>query len=124
MDKDLLVTAGQKLVTALDAGPVKPKVAMWVHNPDTDTWKLWIVPAAKNTDQNEFYRLVSEAISKHRDDLGGLDISSVTLVKDTHPAITGMKGFIHMPGLGSAFVSNNRVNGFFVPDGIILRMDL
>jgi len=67
---------------------------------------------------------VSEAISKNRADLGGIDASDTEMVLDSHPAAKGLRGFMRMPGLGSAYFSGNRFNDFYLPDGIILRIDL
>lgn len=123
MDKDILVTSGHSLIIRLDETPAKPRAAMWVHNPDSDIWRLWIV-TQKGIKEPEFYRIVADAITKNREILPSLDISSVELIEESHPAIVGLRGFMRMDGLGSAFVSNNTMNGFFLPDGIILRMSL
>jgi len=123
MDKDLLVNSGHALVRLLDQTRVKPRAAMWVYNPDNDIWRLWIV-SPRGTKEPEFYRNVADAIAKHREILPGLDISSVELVDEEHPAMKGISRLIRMDGLGSAHVSNNRMNGFYLPDGIILRMEL
>ena len=123
MDKEILVRNGHALVHRLDQPKIKPRAAIWVHITDNDIWRLWIV-GQRATNEQEFYRIVAETISKNREDFQGMDISSVELVDDTHPAISGMRGFMKMEGLGSAYVSNNRMNGFFLPDGIILRMAL
>jgi hypothetical protein len=122
MDKDILVSEGQALVKLLDEGSVKPRGAMWVYSSDTDSWKLWIVPSIAIQDKNEFYRLVSETISKNRQTLPTLDVSTVEMKEATHPAVVGLGGFLRMEGLGSAHFSNNRFNGFFLPDGVVLRM--
>lgn len=124
MDKDILVREGQNLIRYLDQSKVKPRGVMWVHSSDLDTWRLWIVPSTELTDKSEFYRLVSEAISQHRDEMPGLDIGDIELKKPDHPAIVGLKGFLRMDGLGSAYFSNNRLNGYFLPDGVVLRMAL
>ncbi|WP_132028632.1 hypothetical protein [Aquabacter spiritensis] len=123
MDKEVLVRSGQALVRRLDDTAIKPRAVLWVHNPDNDLWRLWIVGKRGMKDQ-EFYRIVADVITKNREEVSGIDISSVELIDDTHPAIMGMRGFIKISGLGSAYVSNNTMNGFFMPDGIILRMDI
>jgi hypothetical protein len=46
MDQNTLVSSGHALVSELDKAGFRPRLAMWVHNTDTDTWKLWIVPPA------------------------------------------------------------------------------
>lgn len=94
---------------------------MWVYNSETDSWKLWIVPAG-NVSKSEFFLKLSEVISAHRHDLPGFDISEVEFKADNHPAIEGLKSMMRLEGIGSAHLSNNRVNGFFLPDGILMRM--
>ena len=121
MDQNTLVSAGQALVKALDATGLIPRLAMWVHATDTDTWRLWIVPPAGLTDKREFYRRVSEVVSKNRDDLGGIDAGDTEMVPDSHPAMEGLRGFIKMAGLGNIYFSGNKFNDYYLPDGIILR---
>ena len=124
MDQNTLVSAGHALVKALDATGLNPRLAMWVHATDTDTWRLWIVPPAGLTDKRKFYRRVSEVVSKNRTDLGGIDASDTEMVLDSHPAVQGLRGFMDMPGLGSAYFSGNLFNEYYLPDGIILRINL
>jgi hypothetical protein len=124
MDQTLLVSSGHALVRAMDAAQLPPRFAMWVHNTDTDTWKLWLVPPVSMKDKQEFYRKISALIAKHRAELGGIDASDTEMVLDSHPAMLGMRSFIKAPGLGSIHFSGNRFDGFYLPDGIILRSNL
>lgn len=124
MDQNTLVASGHALVTALDKADFAPRVAMWVHNTDADIWKLWLVPAANVKDKHDFYRHVSLVVSQHRDKLHGIDASDTEMVRDSHPAIKGLRGFIRMPKLGSAYFTGNSFNGFYLPEGIILRQAL
>jgi hypothetical protein len=122
MDKNALVSDGTKLVQWLDNSKLKPRAAMWVYNSETDSWRLWIVPSKDVKDKSEFYLILSDIISEHRDEIPGFDISAVEFKADNHPAVTGLGKMLRMEGLGSAHFSNNRFNGFLLPDGIILRM--
>jgi hypothetical protein len=122
VDKSALVDDGSKLVRWLDESKLKPRAAMWVYNSETDSWKLWIVPSTGVKDKREFYLELSNIISAHRDEIPGFDISSVEFKAESHPAVQGLKTMFRMEGLGSAHLSNNRLNGFLLPDGIVLRM--
>lgn len=122
MDQDLLVEAGHQLLKKLDQTPLRPRAAMWVNTQDTSIWRLWVVPANDKQDAHGFYRIVSEAISRNRDSMHNLDVSDIELMRSNHPAIQGLKALIRMEGEGSAHFSNNTLNGFFLPDGIVLRM--
>lgn len=124
MDKEILVRTGQTLVNALDKASFSPRLAMWVHSTDTDTWKLWIVPPKGFLDKKAFYRKVAEVISNNRNELAGINVSDTEMVLDNHPAMQGIGRFIRAPGLGSIFFSGNRFNNFYLPDGIIIRSSL
>jgi hypothetical protein len=122
MDTDILVKEGQQLIRLLDASKIHPRGAVWVYSADNESWRLWIVPAAEITDRHEFYRIVAETISKHRDTLPSLDVGLVEFKDASHPAVQGLGRFLHMEGIGAATFSNNRFDGFFMPDGVVLRM--
>ena len=124
MDQSVLVSSGQSLVRAMDHSGLSPRIAMWVHNSDTDTWKLWLVPPPGLDDKREFYRRVAEVISKNREQLQGIDVSDTEMVLDSHPAMRGLCRLFRSPGLGVISFYGNRFNGFYLPDGIILRSDL
>src|SRR5256885_17127606 len=121
MDQEILVKGGHALVKAMDAAGIAPRVAMWVHNTDTDSWKLWIVPPRTMTDKREFYRRIAELISKNQAELAGIDVSETEMVAESHPAMQGIGRFIRAPGLTTVHFTGNRFNGFYLPDGIILR---
>lgn len=122
MDKNVLVTEGQNLVRRLDEGKLKPRGAVWVYSSDTDSWRLWIIPSETISDKIEFYRLVAQTITAHRDEMPSLDVGVVEMKTDDDPAVRGLSRFLRMEGIGAATFQNNRFNGFFLPDGVILRM--
>jgi hypothetical protein len=124
MDQSTLVSAGHALVRELDSAGLRPRVAIWVRSTDTDTWKLWIVPPPGFTDKHDFYRRVSVIVSKNRAALGGIDASDTEMVLETHPAIKGLAGFLKAPGFNSIHFSGNRFDNFYLPEGIILRVEV
>jgi hypothetical protein len=75
-------------------------------------------------EKREFYRVISTLISSHRDELHGLESSEVELVDERHPAIQGLSVMLQMGGVGSAHLSGNRLNGYFLPEGIVIRLML
>ncbi|HTW35467.1 MAG TPA: hypothetical protein VMD53_12690 [Rhizomicrobium sp.] len=123
MDQNTLVSGGQALVKAMDETGFHPRIAMWVHNTDVDTWKLWLVPPAGHADKSDFYRRIAEIVTKHRTELSGIDASDTEMVPATHPAMQGISKFIRAPGLLNIHFAGNRFNGFYLPEGIILRSE-
>lgn len=125
MDQAVLVKSGHTLVNELDKTGHPPQIAMWVHSPDTETWKLWIVPSNDlASDKHAFYRVVAQTISKLRRELGDFSASDVEMASMSHPAMKGIASFINAPGLIEARFSGNQFNGFYLPDGIVLRSDV
>jgi hypothetical protein len=124
MDTAALVKDGKELVQMLDAAGFPPRFAMWIYNVDADAWRLWIVPSQDLNDEREFYRRVATLISESRDKFSELDAGQVDLRKPEHPAVKGVRSLLRLQGLGDIRLSNNTVNGFFIPDGIALRVDL
>ena len=122
MDTDILVKEGQRLVGYLDEGKIKPRGAVWVYSSDADAWKLWIVPSQTITDKREFYRIVAQTITNHRAELPSLDVGMVEFKLADHPVVEGLGRFMHVEGISAVSVSNNRFNGFLLPDGVVLRM--
>jgi predicted dithiol-disulfide oxidoreductase (DUF899 family) len=122
VDTSLLVESGRIFLNILDSEGVKPRAAMWVHNRDTETWRLWIVPPKDIKDKRQFYRRIAEAITKHRAKLPSLEASDTEYVLETHPAIQALSQTFQVKGTSSIYVSDNMLNGFYLPDGIILRM--
>lgn len=122
MDHTFLVTKGQKLVELLDATPVKPQAALWVHSPDNDRWKLWIVPDRSMRNKRAFYQIVAETIGAS-EYLTGLDASSTEFVHEEHPAIQSMRKTIRVSDTSEIHFSANMLNGYYLPESIVLRMD-
>lgn len=124
MDQEILVKSGHALVKAMDSAGIPPRIAMWVHSTDTDSWKLWIVPPPSLTDKREFYRRIAELISKNQTELAGIEVSATELVDSSHPAMRGIGVFIRAPGLVTVQFLGNRFGSYYLPDGIILRSNL
>lgn len=108
----------------MDTAGISPRVAVWIHNTDTNTWKLWLVPPKGFNDKRAFYRKIADILSSKQGEVAGLEVSDTEMVPDSHPAMKGLGRFLKVTGLASVFFTGNRFNGYYLPDGIILRSDL
>ena len=124
MDQDILVKSGHLLIEKLEAKGLKIGGAMWVHNTDIDTWRLWLVPTKKMKDERDFYRRVVETIRENQGEMRGLDASDTELVSPNHPAIKALSRLFKLTGKSSMHLSNNKLDDFYLTDGIVLQMDL
>ena len=123
MDKNILVANGRALIDVLSGQGAAPRAALWVYGSETDTWQLWIVPHKSIANMHEFYRQISTAISQNPDSMGSLDPADIKFVKDDHPAIQDLGKAFRIRS-GSVEFQSCVLNGFFMPDCIILVMNL
>ena len=116
------VVAAQMLTKALDKRGLAPRAVLWVKASESSTWRLWVVPSVQQRDKREFYASVVNAISE--DEIKSLESGDVLMVDADHPAIKGLSLFIRADGVGSIHMSSNIVNGFYLPDAVVVRMAL
>jgi hypothetical protein len=122
VDQALLVNVGHQLIDLLTSGGTKVRAAAWVYSPETQIWRLWIVPEAQLTDKREFYRRLTEVISANREKFANLDVSDVEFVQESNPAIKALRSLAKIEGKGSLQIASSTLNGIYLPDCIILRM--
>jgi hypothetical protein len=95
---------------------------VWVHSPETNSWRLWITPITQ-MDKREFYRRISEVISANKSELPDMDASDTELVKNTHPAILGLQRLVRVDAVGAdATFENCMFNNYHLPLCVVLRM--
>ena len=122
MDQGILVADGKTLIQLMDKAGMTPRAALWVYSSDTDSWKLWVVPDISVGSKEEFYRRLARVISDNRACLPEFDIGKVEYKAADHPVVRGMTSAIRVEGLGQVRMTNNMLNGVYLPDGIVLRM--
>jgi hypothetical protein len=121
VDQNLLVDGGQNLIEALERSGVSLKAAVWVHLAEDEGWRLWLVPANK-VDKHAFYRKVAESIAAGDIDFHGLSASDTELIGEDHPAIAALRAYGRVNGRSALRLASTMLNGFYLPEGIVLRM--
>ncbi len=116
------VRAAQALMRLMDGAGLRPRAALWTYTSETDSWRLWIVPPAGILDKREFYLRLADVFAAHTNELIGLDIGEVQYVDAKHPVIQGLGRILRAEGPAEIRFSNNMLNGYFLPDAVVLRM--
>lgn len=114
------IEASQRLLALLDRGPLRPRAAVWVYGSDTGRWKLWIVPDAQFSDKHAFYRRMADALAEL--DEPDLAISDVSFTAADHPAIRGLSRILRVEGVSNVRFTSNMLNGYYLPDAIVIRI--
>lgn len=116
------VAGAQKLLSLLEGVGLQIRAALWVLNPDVGIWRLWLTPLTPHSDKREFYREIAKTVAEHRTEVCGLDTSDIELIHAEHPALKGLRSFLRIEGFSSVRFSKNMLNGYYLPDAVILRM--
>lgn len=123
---DSMVSAGRKLIERLDSLNSNVQAAFWIYLPEDKSWKLMIISEiVKDAGPREFYKRIVEANKQANDseqilslnDIGVADTSDelVHLLKSA--ATTGN-------GISGIRLSRNTVNGAYIEDCYIYRMNV
>jgi hypothetical protein len=108
----------------LDEANLAPRAALWAHTSEADAWRLWIVPPVSIRDKREFYLRLADVFAEHGGELAGLDLGEVQFTSADHPVIQGLSRIFRISGVSDIRFSNNVLDGFFLPDSVIVRMDV
>lgn len=118
------VSVAQRLTKFMDESGTPPRAVLWAYESDRKAWRLWVVPPAGLIEKREFYLRLADVYAAHASALTGFDLGEVQFVRDDHPAIRGLAKLFRLPGINDAIVSDNVLNGYYLPEAIIIRMDL
>ncbi|MFT3987219.1 hypothetical protein [Aestuariivirga sp.] len=124
MDTSALVSEAQQLIKLMDAKGVAPLGAVLVRNTETDGWRLWIVPPKPLEDKQQFYAKLSSIIIDNQKDFSLLDAGDLELRQASSPAIQQLGTFARVDGIASVYISGSTFNGFYLPECIVLRMNI
>jgi hypothetical protein len=81
------IRSGASLVTALLASNFRVSAALWIHDPNTDDWRLVIAsPEVQELGKERSYRRVQEVLQKG-DVPARIDLSRVILLSDEDPEV-------------------------------------
>jgi hypothetical protein len=127
MDTSALVREGKRLIELMDGAGLSPKAAILVPDSETGTWRIWVVPPKEEylkISQFNYHGKISSTIVDHQDQFSLLTGGDVDLRSAEHPAIRALAVVVRLDGIGDVHLRAIAINGFFVPDCIVLRMAL
>lgn len=125
MDQTLLVRQGRELLRALDAKHVSPRFALWTRQPESDQWKLWVVPHPSIKSKRVFYSVITDVLraapARYPQ---GFDISDVEIVTTDKIGLSPDRPFFVLKA-GDPPVSARNVSlgGTLYPEAIFLRAE-
>src|SRR2546421_171098 len=113
------------LVKILESQGDKPSTIIWYYFPDADEWRLPLAgpsfDALLPNQESRAYQKVAEALSKA--EVTSLTIGEVKLIKTDYPLLNATRFLIGTPpdAIIRAHFKDNRVNGIFIKEMLVLR---
>lgn len=119
------ITDTISLVKTLESQGDKPSTVIWYYFPDADEWRLLLAgpsfDALLPKDESRAYQKVAEALSKA--EVSSLTIGEVKLIRTDYPLLNATRFLIGTPpdAMIRARFKDNRVNGIFIKEMLVLR---
>jgi hypothetical protein len=126
MDTKTLVSddtnLGRLALEALDKSQIKVSAAFWLYYGDTGVWKLWIATPEAGTNLQDAYVEVAQALSSFGP-VDDFDLSRIRLVTPNDPMVRALNAAIRVDGTSQVRFSRNVINGIYIEDAIIYRLN-
>lgn len=113
------------LVKTLESQGDSPSVVIWYYFSDAAEWRLLLAGPSFDSllpkEESRAYQKVAEALTKAQ--ANSLTIGEIKLVKTDYPLLKATRFLIGTPGdaIVRAHFKDNRVNGVFIKEMLVLR---
>ena len=135
MDKELVVRevlseqmidAGAMLVERLDQSESNVQAALWLFLPEEKTWKMMIIsPLVKTDGPRSFYKRILEANKKADESESIISLNDVGVADTSNPLISLLRIAMSTgSGIAGIRFSKNTINGAFIEDAYIYRINI
>jgi hypothetical protein len=118
-----MIDSGATLIRKLDERGLAPDAAFWFYLPDRQEWSL-VIAEAKLASKGPrwMYGRIRDAISESTEELHGLSLDTVSVVKPDIPIVSLLMAAIGTGDWAGIRFTNNVINGTVVEDAYIYRM--
>jgi hypothetical protein len=135
MDKEVVVRdyltrdmteAGEKLILRLDKMMSDVEAAFWLFYPEEKIWKLIIISnLVKTGGPRTFYKKILDANKQADEHESILSLNDIGVADTSHPLVNLLSRAVSTgSGISGIRLSGNAINGTFIEDAYIYRIDL
>ncbi len=120
-----MIAAGAALIRKLDEHGVQPDAAFWFYLPDIKTWKLVIAEVkVGRKGPKEVYSQIKRMLEKFSEEIKGLSLDEITLLKPDARIVALMRLAIRTPpdAISEIRFTHNVINGTLIEDAYIYRL--
>jgi len=117
------IEAGGGLLKELDEAGFKVNSALWFYAPDSDTWLLILAsPVIDEKGPKEAYSSVQKVLANVSPTLP-ISLKEISIISPEHELIRLLRLAIRTgPGISGIRFSRNTINGVFISDAYIYRV--
>lgn len=121
-----MIDAGAKLVERLDQSQSNVQAALWLLVPDEKTWKMMVIsPLVKTVGPRSFYKRILEANKKANESESIISLNDIGVADTSNPLINLLRIAISTgTGIAGIRFSKNTINGTFIEDSYIYRINI
>lgn len=122
---DALVKDGAALVAKLDEAGWRPSAALWYYFPDANAWRLLIASSEVSAKgPREAYTTIQRALAELDASQRELSLQNIGVMPADHPIVELLGMMVRTgPGIGRVRFSKNVINGHFIDDALIYRLN-
>ncbi|MFH1075567.1 MAG: hypothetical protein V1753_01795 [Pseudomonadota bacterium] len=120
-----MIDAGTKLVERLDQSQSNVQAAFWLFSPDEKIWEMMVVsPLVKTDGPKSFYKRVLEANNKADESESVISLNDIGVSDMSNPLVSLLRIAVSTgDGISGIRFSRNTINGTFIEDSYIYRIN-
>ena len=126
MVEDLLVNdkldAAARLVDLLDKEGLGVRAAMWLYESDAERWRFTICFQEPRENPMSFYLDMARVTNAHQE-IDTLSLDRVSVVPYEGSIFSKLRGSVQFGGKPRVRMTHSRINGVYVEDAIIYRLE-
>ena len=121
-----MIDAGAKLVERLDQSQSNVQAALWLFLPEEKTWEMIVIsPLVKTDGPRSFYKRILEANKKADESESIISLNDIKVADTSNPLINVLRTAISTgSGITGIRFSKNTINGTFIEDSYIYRINI
>jgi hypothetical protein len=124
--EDLLVNgdldSAARLIDLLDQEGLRVRGAMWLYESDAERWRFTICFNEPREHPISFYRDMARVTNAHQE-IDTLSLDRVSVVAYDGSIFSKLRGVIEVGGTSRVRMTHNRINGVYLEDAIIYRLE-
>ena len=119
-----MITLGKRILEILNEEGINPAAALWFYYPEYERWKLLIADyEVGSTGPMNIYRQIRKILDTRQDELSGLQLFDVVLIKPDDPMLCLMRKAINTgQGISGIRFANNVIDGTVIEDTYVYRL--